>query len=108
MRSRARALNKPIAFTEIGYASSPACNSTPAAQADFVLRFKRYFRATSRSEILFANYFLMTDWSSGTLRHLFDYYNYVSPGFAGYLGTLGLRDTLGAPKPAWEAWRSVR
>ena len=72
MRSRARALNKPLAFTEIGYASSAACNSTPAAQADFVRRFKTYFRATPRSEILFANYFLMTDWSSGTLQHLYE------------------------------------
>ena len=39
---------------------------------------------------------------------LFDYYGFVSPGFAGYLGTLGLRDTLGAPKPAWDAWKSLR
>ncbi|NOT35465.1 MAG: hypothetical protein HOP12_15070 [Candidatus Eisenbacteria bacterium] len=108
MRSRARALNKPIAFTEIGYASSPACNSSDAAQAEFVRRFKTYFRAVPRSEALFANYFLLTDWSSGTLQILFDYYRFVSPGFAGYLGTLGLRDTLGAPKPAWEAWKGVR
>ena len=30
----------------------------------------------------------------------------VSPGFAGYLGGLGLRDSNGVAKEAWEAWRN--
>lgn len=67
----------------------------------------RYFRRTPRSEVLFADYFLMTDWSSGTLQILFNYYGFVSPGFSGFLGSLGLRDTVGGSKPAWEAWKSV-
>lgn len=107
MRARARALGKPIGFTEMGYASSAACNGTPAAQADFTRRFKRYFRSTARSEVLFADYFLMTDWSSGTLQSLFNYYGFVTPGFAGFLGSLGLRDTVGGSKPAWDAWKST-
>jgi hypothetical protein len=37
---------------------------------------------------------------------LFGYYGFVSPGFSAFLGGLGMRDSLGAPKPAWDAWRN--
>ena len=62
---------------------------------------------SSRDRILFANWFLMTDWSSATQGQLFAYYGAYSPGFGAFLGNLGLRDTLGRPKPAWNAWRGL-
>jgi len=96
----------PIALQEVGYSSSTLNGSSPAAQADMVGRFRRYMAAVPRSEVLFASWFLMTDWSSATLNRLFAYYGYVSPGFSEYLGNLGLRDSVGVPKPGWNAWKN--
>ncbi len=103
----ASAAGKPLGLQEAGYSSSPINGSGPAAQADVVRRFRAYMRLANRGQVLFANWFLMTDWSSTTLSQLYGYYGAYSPGFAAYLGGLGLRDTLGAPKPAWNAWRGI-
>jgi hypothetical protein len=102
----ARAPGTPVFLQEVGYSSSPACGSSVAAQAAFVDRFRRWHARQSRSRVLGANYFLFTDWTSATLNTLFAYYGGTSPGFAGYLGGLGLRDSNGIAKPSWEAWRS--
>lgn len=96
----------PVFFQEVGYSSSPACGSSTAAQADFVRRFRRWHPRQSRDRVLGASYFLFTDWTSGTLNTLFAYYGGTSPGFAGFLGGLGLRDSNGIAKPSWEAWRN--
>ncbi|MGH7740690.1 MAG: hypothetical protein ACRENS_01560 [Candidatus Eiseniibacteriota bacterium] len=101
----ARNPSRPIALQEVGYSSSAINGSSPAAQADFVRRFRNYFAAQPRSRVLFASWFLMTDWSSSTLNTLFAYYGFVSPGFSEYLGNLGLRDSVGVPKPGWDAWK---
>jgi hypothetical protein len=103
----ARAGLKPLGLQEVGYTSSPVNGSSPAAQAEVVRRFRAYMRLASRERILFANWFLMTDWSSLTLAQLFAYYGAYSPGFGAFLGNLGLRDTVGTPKPAWSAWRGL-
>ncbi len=95
-----------LLLQEVGYSSSAACGSSPDAQASFVRNFRRWFAAQSRARVLGANYFLYTDWSGATLNTLFTYYGVVSPGFAGYLGGLGLRDSNGVAKPSWEAWRN--
>jgi hypothetical protein len=98
---------KPTAFQEVGYSSSAVNNGSPAKQAEFVRRFREWLAAQPRGRVLFASYFLMTDWSSATLTTLYGYYGLVTPGFAGYLGGLGLRDTSGGAKPAWNAWRGL-
>lgn len=103
----ARAGNKPLALQEVGYCSAAVCGSSQAAQADFVRRFRAWTASQPRSRVLFANWFLMTDWSSMTLSTLFAYYGAYSPGFAGFLGELGLRDTTGAAKQGWSAWRGM-
>ena len=97
---------KPIALQEVGYSSSAVNGSSPAAQADFVRRFRRYMSGTPSSQVAFASWFLLTDWSSSTLNTLFAYYGFVTPGFSEYLGNLGLRDSVGVTKPAWDAWRN--
>jgi hypothetical protein len=103
----ARAGTKPLGLQEVGYSSATVCGSSQAAQADFVRRFRTWTAAQPRSRVLFANWFLMTDWSSATLTTLFAYYGGSSPGFAGFLGELGLRDTTGTAKPGWNAWRGL-
>ena len=102
-----RAGAKPVAFQEVGYSSSAVNNGSAAKQAEFVRRLRAWLAAQPRSRVVFASYFLMTDWSSVTLNVLYGYYGFVTPGFSGYLGGLGLRDTSGGAKPAWNAWRGL-
>jgi hypothetical protein len=102
----ARHAPQPIALQEVGYSSSSVNGSSPAAQADFVRRFRRYMASAPRSQVLFGSWFLLTDWSSSTLNTLFAYYGFVTPGFSEYLGNLGLRDSVGVPKPAWDTWKN--
>jgi hypothetical protein len=102
----ARSPGTPILMQEVGYSSSAACGSTPALQAEFAGRFRRWLSGMDRSRVLGASFFLYTDWTSGTVNRLTGYYGFASPGFRGYLGELGLRDSLGRAKPAWEAWRN--
>lgn len=96
----------PVYLQEVGYATSPACGSSFAAQAEFVGRFRRWHAKQSRAKLLGASWFLFTDWTGSTLDGLTAYYGFTSPGFRGFLGTLGLRDSSGLAKPAWEAWRN--
>jgi hypothetical protein len=104
---RAHAGGKPWALQEVGYSSAAGNASSDSLQADFVRRFRAYVAGTSRTDLLFANWFLYTDWSSATLNFLFGYYGGTSPGFSAYLGHLGLRDSVGTPKPSWNAWRGL-
>jgi hypothetical protein len=98
---------KPWALQEIGYSSDPGNGSSPAAQAEFMTRFRNRLAAESRARLLYANWFLYTDWDTDLVNTLVGYYGFSSPGFRAYLGHLGLRDTMGVAKPAWDAWRTA-
>ncbi|NOT35261.1 MAG: hypothetical protein HOP12_14045 [Candidatus Eisenbacteria bacterium] len=99
--------SRPWALQEIGYPSATSNGSSPAQQAEFMRRFQSRMARESRDRLLFANWFLMSDWSSATVWDLVTYYGGGStPGFVGFLGSLGLRDTLGNGKPAWNEWKS--
>ncbi len=104
----ARAHGRPVAFQEVGYASSSVVGGSPDAQAEAARRFRTWLGRQPRSRVLFASWFLYTDWSSTTLNLLFGYYGFQTPDFAAFLGTLGLRDSLGRAKPAWESFRTGR
>jgi hypothetical protein len=104
---RTHAAGKPWALQEVGYSSSPINASSDSLQADFVKRFRAYVAGTSHDDLLFANWFLYTDWSSATINYLLGYYGAATPEFAAYLGHLGLRDSVGTPKRAWNAWRGL-
>ncbi len=102
-----RAGSKRWALQEVGYSSSAMNASSPAAQADFVTRFRSRIARESRDRLLFANWFCYSDFSSTIVNQLLGYYGASSPGFAAYLGNLGLRDTLAAGKPSWSAWNTA-
>jgi hypothetical protein len=102
-----RAGAKPWALQEVGYSSSPVNGSSPAAQADFVTRFRSRVAGESRGRLLFATWFLYSDFSSTLVNQLTGYYGGSSPGFVAYLGNLGLRDTLAVDKPSWTAWKQA-
>jgi hypothetical protein len=99
-----RAGAKRWALQEVGYSSSAVNSSSPAAQADFVKRFRTRVAHESRDHLLFASWFLYSDLSSTVVNQLTAYYGGSSPGFVAYLGNLGLRDTLAVDKPGWNAW----
>jgi len=99
-----RAGAKRWALQEVGYSSAAVNGSSPAAQADFVRRFRARVARESRDRLLFASWFLYSDFSSTLVNQLTAYYGGSSPGFVAYLGNLGLRDTLAVDKPAWTAW----
>ncbi|HEX9687771.1 MAG TPA: hypothetical protein VGB47_01715 [Thermoanaerobaculia bacterium] len=47
---------RPVAFTEVSFSSAPENGSSPAKQADFVRRMRRFAAMTERSRLLFARY----------------------------------------------------
>jgi hypothetical protein len=50
------AAGRPVAFTEVSFSSAPENGSSPAKQADFVRRMRRFVATTERSRLLFARY----------------------------------------------------
>jgi hypothetical protein len=104
---RAAAAGKVWALQEVGYSSSPVNASSDSLQADFARRFRTYVAAQRQSDLLYASWFLYTDFSPAFVSTLLGYYGLSSPGFAAYLGNLGLRRADGTPKPAWSAWRGL-
>ncbi len=104
----ARANGKPVAFQEVGFSSDPLVNGSPASQAEAVRRFRTWLARQPSSRVPFASWFLYTDWTAMTLNTLFGYYGFNTPEFGAFLGSLGLRDSLGRAKPAWEEFRTPR
>ena len=102
----ARVPGKPYGLQEVGYSSSIGNGSSGTLQAQFVTRFRQRVASDSRDRLLFANWFLYSDFSSTLVNQLLGYYGGSSPGFIAYLSGLGLRDSVGTAKPSWAAWRA--
>jgi len=92
---------KPIIYYQIGYPSSPALGSSPQRQAAFITEA---FRAwdTHVSRILMLNFQWMYETPPNGVDHYVEYYQYDTPNFRSFLGSLGLKSWSGPPKPAWE------
>jgi len=103
---RAAAAGKLWALQEVGYSSSPLNGGSDSLQADFVRRFRTFVAGENQSDLLYASWFLYTDFSPAFVNTLLQYYGASSPGFAAYLGNLGLRHADRTPKEAWSAWRA--
>ena len=97
----------PIYIQEAGYPSSAACDSSEQAQAEFVREvFKAWDAHADR--IPFLAFLSQTDWPPAVVDDLSAYYHLSTPGFKGYLGSLGLRtwSGTGTDKPAWSTLRT--
>lgn len=96
---------KPLVLQEIGYPSSPLCNSSEEKQAGFV---KAVFAQLDRlgAKVPLALYFLQSDFPPSVMKVLEQYYGLSDPKFLAYLKTLGLTDDKGKPKLAWKTFRS--
>ncbi len=105
---RRAAGNRPLFLQEIGYPSSSLNGSSPQKQAEFVAKVFEQI-ALAGDSIKLACFFLQCDFSAATVNQLTGYYGIsgTSPGtdkFRGFLGSLGLCDPLGKPKPAWDVF----
>jgi hypothetical protein len=98
----AAAAGRPVAFTEVSFSSAAANASSPAKQADFVRRMRRFLSTTERSRLLFARYVPWRDPPGASLE---------SGGEGGatdtdarraaFFANRGLQKSDGTPKPSW-------
>ena len=91
---------KPIIYYQIGYPSSPVLGSSPEQQAAFITEA---FDAwdTYAERILMLNFQWMHEAPAFGIDQYAEYYDYNTPQFRAFLGSLGLQSWSGDPKPAW-------
>lgn len=103
----AAAAGRPLAFTEVSFSSSPENGSTPAKQAEFVRRMRRFLASADPTRLLFARYVPWRDPLPGELPTGHDG-SPVEKRRAAFLANRGLQKSDGTAKPAWREWsRSV-
>ncbi|MCB0712711.1 MAG: hypothetical protein KDD67_10310 [Ignavibacteriae bacterium] len=94
--------NRSIWFMELGYPSSPVCNSSEEKQGEFI---REVFSAWDkhRGKIDYISFGIMSDRSQGAIDELSRYYGLNDQIFLEYLRTLGLRTypNGGEDKVSW-------
>lgn len=98
----AKAGSKPIVIKEWGFPSSTLVNSSNSIQSDFV---REMFRQTmNKPQIVGVQWTFLADFNSSTVNSWANFYQINSAEFKGYIGSLGLMDTLGIAKPAYTTY----
>jgi hypothetical protein len=94
---------RPIAFPEVSFSSAAENGSSPAKQAEFVRRLRRFLASHDGRKLLFARYIGWRDPPPGTYP--------IAPGAsdmagrkAAFFGNRGLKGWNGDAKPAWLEW----
>ncbi|MGL5009074.1 MAG: hypothetical protein ACRC6I_04280 [Paracoccaceae bacterium] len=95
------AAGKPLWLLEAGYPSD-GCGTAPDGQAEFVREIKAAAMARG-DEIALLSFTFLTDLPEAAVDDLTQYYGVPGDCFRRYLGSLGLRTAVGAPKPAFAA-----
>jgi hypothetical protein len=98
--------SRPIAFPVVSYSSSPDNGSSPAKQASFVARFRRFLAKADGRRLLFARYVALRD-TTPEAKGPPDPGAAVSlreKGRAAFFANRGLETAAGDPKPAWLEW----
>lgn len=97
----AAAAGRPLAFTEVSFSSAAANGSSPAKQAEFVRRMRRFLESADGSQLLFARYVPWRDPPPDP--------GAVADSRGTFFANRGLQESDGRPKPAWkELARSPR
>jgi hypothetical protein len=97
---------KPVLMQECGYATSPLCSGSDTAQASFV---RDVFKIWDRHEdqMIYLAFLWLNDLSNTQAQSESIYYGLngtaVDQAFTAYIGSLGLCDSLGAPKAGFLA-----
>ena len=96
---------RKLYLQEVGYPASTLLNSSGTKQAAFVDavfdELKRY-----GPQMYGACFFLLVDFSDQMVDALLGYYSLKAEKFKAMLGTLGLKDQFGMPRPAWATFKS--
>lgn len=101
---------RKILLQEVGYPSAAIVGSSQEAQAAF---FKAIIEAWRRNKEIYVymNIFIQTDFSSKVCKDFTHYYGYSSKDyreqFAGMMCSLGIRDSRGNPKAAWDVLKNA-
>lgn len=97
---------KPILLQEVGYPSgyttNPGNNSSGEKQAQFVTNI--FAELTNYPQIRFLSFLQMANWVDAECDDFLDYYGLDAPRFREYLCSLGIRETTGEAKPAYDAF----
>ncbi len=93
----------PVVLQEVGYPSADLLDSSEAEQAQFVHSVFAAWKAAG-DRIPFLDFFLLHDMTDDFCSTLESYYGVKHPNFHAYLCTLGLRQSDGTPKQAWQAF----
>lgn len=97
------ARGRPIAFPEVSFSSAAENGSSPAMQADFVRRMRRFLGAGDGRKLLFARYVGWRDPPPELTRIPLGASDLVRRK-AAFVANRGLKQSSGDPKPAWREW----
>lgn len=95
--------SKPIQFYQYGFPSSPSCSSSEIIQQQFITEtFTQWDLHASKIRMI--DFTWMHDLDTAAVNYFLNYYGINDPGFAGFLGSIGLRRWTGSGsnKPAFE------
>jgi hypothetical protein len=94
------AQGRPLLLAEVGYSTAAQSNSSPALQNEF---FQNFFTALSRrgNQFQMVTLWSLNDMPAQSLAQALANNGATSPAAAAFMGSLGLRDSSGNPKPAW-------
>jgi len=100
----AAAGGRPIAFPVVSYSSSAENGSSPARQAEFIRRFRRFLASADGKALLFARYVALRDPAPSSLPEIAAGASVPDRRRRAFLATRGLQEPDGNPKPAWREW----
>ncbi len=94
--------NRRVVLTEAGYSSSNDVQGSREKQSRFFsLLFQKV--AASKGQIAAVNVWSMNDMPANVVQQVVNSYMLNVPGAAGFLSSLGIRNSKGQPKPAYAA-----
>ncbi len=95
---------RPIAFPRVSYSSSAENGSSLEKQAEFIRRFRRFLSRADGRKLLFARYLWLRDPTPEALPEAPPGAPVAQRRRRALLGSCGLQDSAGRPKPAWAEW----
>lgn len=96
--------DRPVAFPRVSYSSSAENGSSPEKQAEFIRHFRRFLNRSDGRTLLFARYLWLRDPTPDVLPEIAPGASVAERRRRALLGNLGLQDSSGHPKPAWNEW----
>jgi len=101
----AAADDKPVIIKESGLPSATLLNSSEAMQEQFAAEL--FYQTMNEDQIEIVGWDFLADFDSITLDQLVIQHQIYTPEFRAYIGTLGLMDTTGNPKPAYNTYLQI-